>query len=267
MARKPAALAIVSTQKPLPRTRKNRLNRYNWFCSGFCSEIARALNLSPLPPGDCFIVPWLTRFIESRLENKVLGVLTKFGDNLRSMPKNSYSMDLIKQMAVCDANYIRLLKLVPQLGAYLDSSFSNHIKSAGTRPFELTANEPEKALEGIKTQFCIADQVDENAEVTVEIKILEAFKYTTTLEIIQKPELKQWMTNPSMLVRVYHDANTAEVVSYQSHRNLKPRYSSPNPKMYHADEKVQVNEFLGEWLTHCLNVGRSIKVPKLTCYS
>ena len=180
------------------------------------------------------------------------------------MSKNSYSVDLIKQMAVCDANYIRLLKLVPQLGAYLDRSFSNHINSLDNRPFELTADEPEKALEGLATQFCIADQVDESAKVTVEIKILEAFKYTTTLEIIQKPELKRWMTNPSMLVRVYHDANTAEVVSYQGHRNLKPRYSMPNPKMYHADEKMQVNEFLGEWLTHCLSVGRSIKAPELT---
>ena len=181
------------------------------------------------------------------------------------MSKNSYSVDLIKQMAVCDANYIRLLKLVPELGTYLDRSFSKHIDSVENRPFELTADEPEKALQGLTTQFCIADQVDENAKVTVEIKILEAFKYTTTLKIIQKPELKQWMTNPSMLVRVYHDANTAEVVSYQGHRNLKPRYSKPNPKMYHADEKMQVNEFFGEWLAHCLNVGRSIKAPELTC--
>ena len=179
------------------------------------------------------------------------------------MSKTSYSVDLIKQMAVCDANYIRLLKLVPQLGAYLDRSFSNHINSVENRAVQPGADEPEKALEGLKTQFCIADFDDVSQRVTVEIKILEAFKYTTTLEIVQKPEFKQWMTNPSMLVRVYHDANTAEVVSYQGHRNLQPRYSRPNPKMYHADEKMQVNEFLGEWLTHCLKVGRSIKAPDL----
>ena len=179
------------------------------------------------------------------------------------MSKNSYSVDLIKQMAVCDANYIRLLKLVPQLGAYLDKSFADHINSVENRQHELTESEPEKALEGLTTQFCIADQADESQRVTVEIKILEAFKYTTTLEIVQKPEFKKWMTNPSMLVRVYHDASTAEVVSYQGHRNLQPRYTRPNPKMYHADEKMQVNEFLGEWLTHCLKVGRSLKAPDL----
>ncbi len=182
------------------------------------------------------------------------------------MSKASYSIDLIKQMAVCDANYIRLLKLVPQLAAYLDRSFHSYTEDLvpiipGTE--FVGDDEPEKVLEGITREFCIADLEDIQEKVTVEIKILEAFKYTTTLEIVQKPQLETWMTNPSMLVRVYHDANTAEVISYQGHRNLKLRYVQPNPKMYHADEKVQVNQFLGEWLTHCLKVGRSIKTPEL----
>ena len=179
----------------------------------------------------------------------------------------NYSIDLIKQMAECDANYIRLLKLVPQLQAYRDKSFKYYIEKnpdSANKSLPENCEEPEKVLEGLITEFCIADLENSHEKVTVEIKILEAFKYTTTLEIVQRPEFKKWMTNPSMLVRVYHDASTAEVVSYQGHRNLKPRYSQPNPKMYHSDEKMQVNSFLGEWLTHCLQVGRSIKTPELT---
>ena len=34
------------------------------------------------------------------------------------MSRNKYSIDLQKHMAVCDANYIRLLKLLPQLEVY-----------------------------------------------------------------------------------------------------------------------------------------------------
>ena len=187
----------------------------------------------------------------------------------RNMSKNNYSIDLIKQMAECDANYIRLLKLVPQLRAYrdrsamgyplLDSDISNHEEMKRT----ISNKEPEKILEGLTCEFCIADFYNSNEKVTVKIKILEAFKYTTIMEITQQPELKKWMTNSPMLVRVYHDASTAEVVSYQGHRNLKPRYSQPNPKMYHADEKMQVNKFLGECLTHCLKAGRSANVPEL----
>jgi len=173
------------------------------------------------------------------------------------MARSSYNIDLIKQMAECDANYIRLLKLVPQLRAYLDGSFEEQAKATD----QLT-DEPEKLLEGISASYCLAER-EELGNVTVEIKIVEAFKYTCTLEIVQLPEFKQWMTNPSMLVRVYHDANTAEVISYQGHRNLQPRYPRPNPNMYHPDEKMQVNRFLGEWLTHCLKVGLSAEVPDL----
>jgi len=211
------------------------------------------------------------------------------------MFKRKYSINLIEQMAECDANYIRLLKLVPQLRAYrgrsfLDQSFLQEFAQE-MDPQQVTKlskyqDEPEKILEGLSTKFCIADlaadDVSEGQDseshnpgfkafgskasgsrqrVIVEIKIVEAFKYTTTLEISQQPQLRKWMTNPSMLVRVYHDASTAEVVSYQGHRNLKPKYSQPNPRMYHADEKKQVNKFLGEWLTHCLKVGRSLDIP------
>lgn len=185
------------------------------------------------------------------------------------MARGNYSIDLIKQMAECDANYIRLLRLVPQLQAYRDKSFLEYalLCAAENDDFKLSecaeTTEPEKYLEGITSEFCIAEPTVSGEKVTVSIKILEAFKYTTTLEIVQKPEFRQWMTNPSMLVRVYHDASTAEVVSYQGHRNLQPRYSLPNPRMYHADEKMQVNQFLGEWLTHCLNVGRSLKEPDI----
>lgn len=179
------------------------------------------------------------------------------------MPKAKYSIDLIKQMAVCDANYILLLKLLPQLQAYLDKSFASIASHGGATQADSLRDQPEKLLEGISREFCIADLEDSRQKVTVEITIVEAFKYTTTLEIVQKPEFKDWMTNPSMIVRVYHDASTAEVMSYQGHRNLKPRYSQPNPKMYHADEKMQVNGFLGEWLSHCLKVGRSTQAPEL----
>lgn len=184
------------------------------------------------------------------------------------MPKSNYSIDLIRQMAECDANYIRLLKLVPQLQAHRERSFAeyalleNSVHDQAAIQQILNSAEPEKLLEGLSVEFCISDQDVEGEKVTVEIIIKEAFKYTTTLKITQKPVFKQWMTNPSMLVRVYHDASTAEVVSYQGHRNLKPRYTSPNPKMYHCDEKTQVNIFLGEWLSHSLKVGRSIKTAE-----
>ncbi|MEX0964675.1 MAG: DUF1249 domain-containing protein [Pseudohongiellaceae bacterium] len=186
------------------------------------------------------------------------------------MVKSSYSVDLIKQMAECDANYIRLIKLVPHLQAYRDNSFAElaMLENSGHERAIIEklkrSDEPEKLLEGLFVEFCIADETSFGGKVTVEIEIVEAFKYTTTLEIRQKPVLEKWMTNPSMLVRAYHDASTAEVISYQGHKNLQARYEQPNANMYHCDEKMQVNKFLGEWLSHSLKVGRSTELVSIT---
>jgi len=107
------------------------------------------------------------------------------------MPKSSYSVDLIKQMAECDANYIRLLKLVPHLQAYRDKSFveiamlNNTGREKGIIEQLESSDEPEKLLEGLFVEFCIADETSFGGRITVEIEIVEAFKYTTTLEIRQ----------------------------------------------------------------------------------
>ena len=56
----------------------------------------------------------------------------------------------------------------------------------------------------------------------------------------------------SVDVRLYHDAEIAEVIRYQQHRKFNPRYAYPNAKMHQVDEKSKINQFLGELLAHCL---------------
>ena len=118
-------------------------------------------------------------------------------------------------MAECDANYIRLLKLIPELRTY---------RSSAAWKTEL---ESDLKL----AEFVVADDHDGRGETVVEVRLVETFKYTTTLQICQRPAAGKWLTNPSMHVRIYHDACTAEVTSYLNHRNFKPHYSptqSPN---------------------------------------
>ena len=102
------------------------------------------------------------------------------------MARSSYRIDLIKQMAECDANFIRLLKLLPYLQAYRDRSFLEHaLLQASLEQLNngmyISDSEPEKALEGLSSEFVIADLENTADKVTVEMKIVEAFKYTTTL--------------------------------------------------------------------------------------
>lgn len=197
----------------------------------------------------------------------------------RQMKPGSNSIDLIRQMAECDANYIRLLKLIPELRAFRNKARVRKAYFRAATPDGQGANNQRTAPragqpgpgdgpcgllpEGKISEFCIAEGATTDARVMVEITVLESFRYTTTLEITQRPMAGRWLSNPVMQVRVYHDASTAEVTSYQNERDFRHAYVQPNPRMYQRDEKTQVNRFLGEWLTHCIEAGRCVKVPDI----
>lgn len=132
-----------------------------------------------------------------------------------------YNMDLAEHMAVCDANYLRLVKLFP------------------------TLRDQPKGVFGVT----IAGQ---RTEVIVEV--LQRSPYTSLVRVRQLPDAP-WGINPGFTVRLYHDARNAEVVEYQGARHFKAVYDYPNRVMRQRDEKAQVNRLLGEYLSNCLRHG------------
>jgi uncharacterized protein YqiB (DUF1249 family) len=119
--------------------------------------------------------------------------------------------------ALCEANYMCMLKLLP------DMDVESQSYEFGT------------------------DQ-----EMQYKIRIVEASRYTTTLDVSQKSDsLPAWL-KPSMQVRLYHDARMAEVLSSQNVSAIKPSYDYPNQKMHQKNEKEMTNSFLAEWLLFCL---------------
>ncbi len=141
-----------------------------------------------------------------------------------------YVPDLKKMAAACEGNYIRLNKLMPN--------------------FEL----------GYEKFFLISgDSMIENPErqARIHLKVIESFPYTSTIEVIQKGLCPDWIQPPCMIVRLYHDARSAEVTSYQNQKRIQGKYQYPNPQMRMPDEKAQLNQFLAEWLTHCLKYGHA----------
>ena len=140
--------------------------------------------------------------------------------------KQKYVPDLVSHMAVCDANYLRLKKLLGDLN-------------------------------NDRFEFAVAEAADSLAKIA--ISIVERCPYTTTLEISQINGDGQWLAAPLMTVRLYHDARTAEVIAFQQQSRFNGSYEYPNQNMYHRNEKAQLNKFLGEWLSHCLSMGRSLQ--------
>lgn len=141
------------------------------------------------------------------------------------MSKTRYKVDLSAQMAECDMNYVRIRRLLPDLASF--DSFSLGLTLPSGQP------------------------------TVISFTVVERTRYTTTLIISKKAELP-WLKNQDLSVRIYHDANTAEVMACWRGIQLNSRYTYPNYHMYQEDEKLQLNLFLGEWLTYCLEHGHSL---------
>jgi len=144
--------------------------------------------------------------------------------------KKRYVPDLRAQMACCESNYSKLLRLLPDF-----DEVDQH-------------------------QFQISWQ---QHRAQVEIQVLERFAYTSTLAIEQRYQENRWIQMPVLIVRLYHDARMAEVVCRKQRSQLRGRYPYPNQQMHQPDEKAQLNAYLSEWLNQCLAHGHSTETVAL----
>ena len=139
-----------------------------------------------------------------------------------------YVPDLIADMAECDANYIRLRQLFPDMDEESDLKF------------------------GIRTTS--------GEGATVVIRITARCPFTTMLMVnVTSQNEELFVKWPYLDVRIYHDVRSAEVIRFDQHRNFRFRYPTPNDNMFQPDEKSQINKFLGELLTHCIEHGYSLE--------
>lgn len=94
------------------------------------------------------------------------------------------------------------------------------------------------------------------------LHVLDRSVYTTTVVLSQSLGVDHESLRPvDMKIRIYHDAQVAEVLAYQHAGRLQPFYPYPNPAMFQPYEKRRVNQFLGEWLGHCLEGGYRLHMP------
>jgi len=94
----------------------------------------------------------------------------------------------------------------------------------------------------------------------VVINIKERCPFTTMVAVTVSSENEKSLIKwPSLELRIYHDVNSAEVVRFERHRNFRFRYPTPNEHMFQPDEKSQINKYLGELLTYCIEHGYSLE--------
>ena len=109
--------------------------------------------------------------------------------------------------------------------------------------------------------FDMVETSDDAGMTSLAVKVVERFKYTTTVELVLSPltQLRAFSTC-QMKIRLYHDARLAEVVEFQGEGKLAAWYEQyPNNKMFHKDEKRQINRVLSEMLCFCRASGISFE--------
>ena len=145
------------------------------------------------------------------------------------MPRQRYSVDLPSFMADCDANYLRVSKLLP--------------------PLEVGGS-------------CRLSIVLGGQEQQLDFTVQERSRYTSDVSVseVSTPALHPLVPPLSLRIRLYHDARSAEVLDYQERRGFWSNYRYPNSHMYQPDEKAQINRYLAELLSICLRHAASMEI-------
>jgi hypothetical protein len=137
---------------------------------------------------------------------------------------SAYKVDLKKYMSECEANYLRLSKLLPEDAA------------------------------AVRYQL----ESPNNQQLNLKIAVLERCKYTTMISIEQCSAISA-VADLHFECRIYHDVRMVEVMKFQRQKACYGSYIYPNRQMLQRDEKYQQHRFLSDCLSHCLGRGLNQK--------
>lgn len=134
-----------------------------------------------------------------------------------------HARDLPALMELYELNYIQLRRMIPEPDL-LD---------------ETTVSTPESAL-------------------ALHLRIVERAPYTTTLRLTYLfADADGIFPAPDVLVRMYHDAQVAEVISRGRRRGVRGAEYDRSRERYTLARKWEVNRFLHKWLGYCLRQGHA----------
>ena len=124
-------------------------------------------------------------------------------------------------MELYESNYIRLRNLVPELDA-MPAAARSHVPGA----------------------------------LDLHLQLLERCRFTTTLGLTYFfHDAEGAFPAPDIKVRIYHDAQVAEVIACGRRRGLQHAEYNRLHHNYSLTEKWRMNRFLHKWLGYCLRQG------------
>ena len=138
-------------------------------------------------------------------------------------PKRFYDApDLPALIDLYESNYVRLMRLVPELESMQGTAVS---KVAGALDLYVTVEERFKYTTSLMLTYCFGDGDDEIA------------------------------LEPRARIFVYHDVRSAEIVSHYRRRRSKAVNPWQRGRMPEIERRWQMNRFLNKWLRFCSHQG------------
>jgi len=147
--------------------------------------------------------------------------------NLKGVIKADYKPNLDEFICQCEVNYSLIIKLLPWL------NLSKH---------DLNATFRQKVVE-----------FRPKSGHKIDLHLIDRAKYTTTMILRVHSPSRSNETNMNLTIRLYHDAKLLEVMDRAGSKALQPVNRGSALLTKQADEKRQLNRFLGESLKYCLS--------------
>ncbi|MCJ8311856.1 MAG: DUF1249 domain-containing protein [Saccharospirillaceae bacterium] len=140
---------------------------------------------------------------------------------MANMIKKKYVPDIKNHHAKQEQNFLRLIKLLPNLD-----------------------NTDEYSI--------LLDSLNQLAN----FKVTQRDKYTLSLTFnIKHLTLNDHLHNFKLHVRMYFDLNMAEIVATEHGKQFSGSYPYPNEQMHQVNEKEQINELFEQWLICIVKFG------------
>lgn len=105
----------------------------------------------------------------------------------------------------------------------------------------------------------VASSVD--GALDLHLQLLERCKYTTTVLLTYyfQDDVDKLKPEPNLVIRIYHDARQAEVLS-RSYRRVRMEVETSNSQgSRELTNKWVLNRFLYKWLGYCRFLGHSFR--------
>lgn len=189
------------------------------------------------------------------------GVGARAAPARKPLAMSRYRFDIKRMNADCEANYLRLCRLLPSLGGLAADARQGADQHSG-----------QFAFEPLRCELWL--DMPSDAPAVLAFNLLEQSRFTSTLQLAMQldggsagapTEVAEFGNNLSVMltVRMYHDLRLAEVIAMGGVRAERASYDYPNATMLQPDEKAQQNLFLAELLGLALQRGRATALTGL----